>query len=104
MRDLKPYRAWHVNMHEPKREPRIVTIFSWVVLSIMMWMLAWFVVTAIEKQAKIDEAYHHGRRDMRLQILKANQDIVKGNEAYIKQMDDLIAKEYRSKHGKVIGE
>lgn len=48
-------------------------------------------------QMAVEDSYQRGRRDMRGQILRANQDILKGQELYIRQMDALIKKEYRSK-------
>lgn len=93
---MKPYRPWHTNMYEPK-EPLIVKVISWVIVTLLIWTIVILTFMAIDKQAMIDEAYDKGQREMRLHILNANKDIIKENDAYIKHMDDIIEKEYRRK-------
>lgn len=83
-------------MYEPK-EPLIVKVISWVIVTLLIWTIVILTFMAIDKQAMIDEAYDKGQREMRLHILNANKDIIKENDAYIKHMDDIIEKEYRRK-------
>ena len=92
---MKPYRPWNRNVNEPDDEPFIVKVVAWIVLTLIIWSLVLLTFMAIDKQAMIDEAYNKGQCDMRLHILKANKDILKENEAYIKHMDDIIDREYR---------
>lgn len=46
-------------------------------------------------QGVLDRRYNQGAYEMRLAILAANHDIVAGNEAYIRQMDERIDRVYR---------
>lgn len=94
---MKPYRPWHRNVNEPDDEPLIVKVVAWIVLALIIWSLVLFTFMAIDKQAMIDDAYYKGQRDMRQAIYEANMDILRGHEQYIKQIDALIEKEYRSK-------
>lgn len=97
MYEYKPYGPWHRLARQPRTEPRSVQILVWGIITLIVGLLIVMTVEAIDKQMQIDEAYNAGKRDMRMHILNANKDILKGHERYIKEMDAIIEREYRSK-------
>lgn len=97
---MKDYKAPWVRKWQPEdyynnvsfRQEATSVFFAVCLICAMIVML----IESIDKEAAIEEARNMGRMEARAAILKANQDLLKGNEHYVKQMDKLIAKEYRN--------
>lgn len=98
MRDYKVYLPHHREQYE---QPQIMDTASKVMVFALTVGIVWLMVFAfwqgLDRTAEIAEAEAKARKSERLRIYQANADIIKGHEHYIKQVDALIDREYRSK-------
>jgi hypothetical protein len=99
MKDYKsPWeRLQEMPVEEMEPVSRRLEMVSGILTVFLIIAMTYCFVEAIDKEAALEEARAAGRAEARAAMLKANQDILKGQELYVKQLDALIAKEYRGK-------
>jgi type II secretory pathway pseudopilin PulG len=95
MQDFKQYLPHHREQQEPQLLDKANKL---LVLAMMVGIIGLMVFTfwqGLYQEAELAHAVAESRKKERQRIYTANQDILAGHEAYIKQMDALIDKAYR---------
>lgn len=97
MRDFKVYLPHHRDDLEPQILDATGKLMVLALLVGLIGLMVWTFMDAIVRTSELDQAIAEARRKERQRIYTANQDILAGHEAYMRQMDALIEREYRSK-------
>lgn len=95
MQDYKVYLPHHREQQPPQFLDGTSKLMIMAMTVVIIGLMTWQFMDAMVRQSEIDEAVAEARRKERQRIYTANQDILAGHEAYIKQMDALIDKAYR---------
>lgn len=91
MRDLAP-------LFDPSPPVQMSMLRRGVVCAatvLMIGVVCWSFVEAITKEADIAAAVAEARKRERERIYTANMDILAGHDGYIRQVEAMIAQEYR---------
>ncbi len=95
MQDFKHYLPHHREQHEPQLLDGANKLLVLAMLVGMICLMVFSFWESLYQEAELAHAVAEARKKERQRIYTANQDILAGHEAYIKQMDALIDKAYR---------
>lgn len=95
MQDFKCYLPHHREQQPPQILDGTSKLLIFALTVGIIGLMTWQFMDAMVRQSEIDQSIAEARRKERQRIYTANQDILAGHEAYIKQMDALIDKAYR---------